>query len=103
MGMGGKAGLRAIDVIGGGLVAACLVGFVWTAAVHNKQTGVQIRELRAMTRAAHREAAAVEVALARQRLVLAERQKTLATTGQLPAEAPVEEYFQTLSKIATGF
>lgn len=103
MRINGKAGLRAIDAIGGGLVAACLMGFVWTAAVHNKRIGREIRELRAMTRTAHRDAGAVELALAQQLSVLAERQKALATTGQLPVEAPVEEYFQTLSRIATGY
>lgn len=97
----GKLLLRIIDVLGGCAVSACVFGFVYLTMVRTDRTAVKIRELTSSIQAARQDARVLAAARDRQRATLVRHQAELAGTGQLPAETPVEEYFQTLSKIAS--
>lgn len=93
--------LGIVDVMGAGTVAACLTGFVWVIAIHNSQTTSEIATLKKSVRSAQQELRSLGIARDQQAAVLESRQAELTETGQLPPEAPVERYFQTLSTLAT--
>ncbi len=101
MRFGSRLSLGIVDVFGAGVVAACLTGFVWLIAVHNSQTTMEVHRLEQSVRNAQRELRKLHAACDRQSAVLESHQAELAETGQLPAEAPVERYFQTLSAFAS--
>jgi len=98
---GNRLSLGIIDVLGAGAVMACLTGFVWSIAIHNSQTVTEISELQQAVRNSQRELRRLDAARDRQATVLASRQAELVETGQLPSEAPVDQYFQTLSVLAS--
>lgn len=96
-----KWSLRVIDVVGGCTVAACLFGLVWFTLIRPDRARAEIVEL---TRLLHRTRQEHRVVLAsrhRQHAALQSYEAKLAKTGQLPTEAPIEEYFQTLSNFAS--
>ncbi len=101
MSRSGKSVLHIIDALGGCTVAACVLGFVWLTMIRNDPTAARIEELTSSVQRARQDVRVLQAAKDRQRVVLTNRQAELATTGQLPAQAPVEEYFQTLSTIAS--
>lgn len=94
------ASVRAVDVVGGLVLAACVTGFFWLTFVQNDQTKNHIDDLRHVIDVARRDIRALERARAGQNRKLAEHQATLEQTGRLPERAPTEEYFKTLSKLA---
>ncbi|MGD2108922.1 MAG: hypothetical protein PVI86_05975 [Phycisphaerae bacterium] len=98
----GGLSLQLVDVLGAVLVAACLTGFVWVIAIYNNQTAAQIDELEQLVRDGRRELRRLGVARDRQDAVLRQRQAELSETGQLPTNAPVEQYFQALSTLASA-
>lgn len=89
-----------VDVIGGGTLAACVVGFIWLSLFHNNATDAHIKELKQWISAGQRDAVVLESAQNEKKALLASRQKELSTTGQVPLTAPIEEYFQRLARIA---
>lgn len=92
---------RIIDVIGGAVVAACVTGFFWSLATGSDLTHGEIAHLtRAIGKASH-EVSSLRAKATLLRGVLAQRRSELDANGQLPAYAPVEEYFQALSASAT--
>ncbi len=93
--------LRVIDLLGGSAVAACALGFVWFVAVGNDRTSTEIRKLTALIANAQRDAQSLQLAQAQQRATLEDRRVKLAERGQLPAKAPIEEYFRTLSALCS--
>jgi len=90
-------GLSWIDVLAGCVVASCLGAFVWLGFVESKQAGHRIDQLSSQLQAARRDTAALLAAREEQKQLLAARTAELAETGQLPAKASVEEYFESLS------
>lgn len=93
---------RIIDVIGGIAVAACVTGFFWSLATGSDLTRVEISRLTRAVGKASREVKALRAEETALREVLAQHRKDLDAGGELPTQAPVEEYFQTLSASATN-
>ncbi len=90
-----------IDLIGGCTVTACLLCFVWLIAIGADRTSDRIEQHRAVMHNARRQLTNARLERDRQRAIIETRQAQLARCGQLPKEAPVEEYFQTLANLAT--
>ena len=88
--------LLAIDIVGGGVVAACLCGFLWLMAVHSDQTTREIREATRTIQTVQQELASLKNVRESQRTILQTRRAELARDGQLPEQIPLEEYFQAL-------
>ena len=96
-----RLSLGITDVLGGCVVAACLVGATWLTLVRNSQTTTEVDELKQLIHAARRDARSLRAAQEQQRATLARHQAELAKTGHLPLVSPIEEYFQTLSRLAS--
>lgn len=89
--------LSLIDVVAGCVVTMCVGGFLWFGLVQNERTRRVTEQLTAQLDAAQRDSAAMLTVLDTQKALLAARAAELARSGQLPATAPVEEYFESLS------
>jgi len=96
----GKLPLLLLDAFGASLSAAGLLVAFWMTLFHNEHATTEIRDFTQMISSATQNLAALRLAGDGQRATLKERQAELATSGQLPAQIPIEEYFQTLSRLA---
>jgi hypothetical protein len=96
-----RLSLGITDVLGGSIVAACLVGAGWLTLVRNNETTGEVDQLKQLIHAARRDARALRAAQEQQLVTLAEYQAELAETGRLPLVPPIEEYFQVLSRLAS--
>lgn len=94
--------LLVIDALGAMAVAACVFGVGWFLTVQADRTTVDRKALSGAIEFAQRELSAVHAACKEQSALFAQREVELATTGQLPERAPIEEYFQVLSNLASG-
>lgn len=92
---------RIIDAVGSVIVAACAAGFFWSIAGGSELTRGEIAHLKKAIEKASTDVRSLRDRQTRLREVLAQRREALERSGQLPAHAPVEEYFQTLSAQAT--
>ncbi|MGB2984559.1 MAG: hypothetical protein WBE26_01640 [Phycisphaerae bacterium] len=101
MGRSRRLSLQIIDMLGGCTVAACLLGFVWLTVVRGDQTAGELKALTRLIHTARQDVRAVRAARDRQRALLEDRQTALADRGHLPTQVPIEEYFQTLSTLAS--
>lgn len=93
--------LRIVDLIGGGTAAACVCGLVWLTILRTDQTSVDIHNLSRSVRTAHLQLVALDAEHERQQNLFEEHQTRLSTRGRLPDEAPVEDYFRALARLAT--
>ncbi len=93
--------LRVVDIVGGCTVAACLLGFIWLTMIRPDRTRSRISELTHVLRQARLDRAVLETVRDKQGVILQGHQARLAKTGQLPPDAPIEEYFQILSSLAS--
>ncbi len=91
-----------VDVVGGGTVAAFVGVFVWLTLVQSDGTALEVSGLRHAVKAARQDLARTRATRDRLLTELASRQAELAKTGRLPDQAPVDEYFQTLSQLAAS-
>lgn len=89
-----------IDVVGGGVVAACVMASGWLALVRADRTRAEVTEMTKLVRVARQDLAALRQARTQQQSRLAQGTAELAERGQLPDQTPVEDYFQTLSELA---
>ena len=96
----GKLPLLLLDVLGASMSATGLLAALWMTFFHNEHATTELRDYTAMISSATQNLAALRSAGDGQRATLKERQVELATSGQLPAQIPIEEYFQTLSRLA---
>jgi len=96
----GKLPLLLLDALGASLSGAGLLAACWMTFFHNEHATTELRDHTAMISSATQNLAALRMAVEGQRATLKERQEELATSGQLPAQIPIEEYFQTLSRLA---
>jgi Tfp pilus assembly protein PilO len=96
----GKLPLLLLDVLGASLLGAGLLAALWMTFFHNEHATTELRDFTQMVSSATQNLAALRSAGDEQRATLKERQVELATSGQLPAQIPIEEYFQTLSRLA---
>jgi hypothetical protein len=89
-----------LDLIGGCTLAAFLLVFLWLTFVRSDGTASQVKELRRVVQTVRQDLGQAMATRDQLRGVLADRQEELAKTGQLPEQTPVDEYFQTLSRLA---
>jgi len=90
-----------IDLAGGALCIGLLGTLAWLALFRGDRTVAEIRELGGTIADARRDLESLRASLDEQRTILQQRQAELATGGQLPDRTPIEEYFQTLSHVAS--
>lgn len=93
--------LRVVDAVGGMIVAACALGFVWTALLEKNPVRTEIAQLRQALSRARDEHHEWQAELERQEARLVDYRTQRARVGRLPAEVPIEAYFQQLSQLAT--
>lgn len=91
-----------MDLIGAAACAGLLSAFVWFACFRGDRTVAEIRELSETITDARRDLVGLRTSLDQQRTILQQRQAELVAGGQLPDETPIEEYFQTLSRVASS-
>lgn len=101
MGLSRQWTLRVVDFFGGCTVAACLLGFIWLTMIRPDRTRTQISELTGVLHQARLDRRVLKTARDKQSTILQGHQARLAKTGQLPTDAPIEEYFRTLSTLAS--
>ncbi len=92
--------LLLLDAIGACLLAGAFLTAAWLTFVHNEHATVEVNELTELISTATQDLKALQTAEERQRAILKERQSELTAGGQLPAKIQIEEYFQTLSRLA---
>ena len=90
-----------MDLTGAAVCAGLMSAFVWFAYFRGDRTVAEIRERSETIADARRDLAALHISLDQQRTILQQRQAELVAGGQLPDETPIEEYFQTLSRVAS--
>lgn len=95
-----KLPLLLLDALGASLSAAGLVTALWITLFHSEHATSEVREYDLKIVSATKDLADLRSAVDRQRATLKERLGELATSGQLPEQIPIEEYFQTLSRLA---
>ncbi len=94
--------LLPIDLIGIAVVGALLSGAGWLAIGSGRESSAEFAELTRLVHGARRDARSLRQATQRQRRVLKSRQAALLHEGGLlPTTAPVEDYFQQLSALAS--
>jgi len=96
----GRLPLLVLDALAATLLAAGFLTAFWMIFLHEAHAAAELGELAHMISTATQDLAALRSAGERQRATLKERQAELATGGQLPAQISIEEYFQTLSRLA---
>lgn len=89
-----------LDLAGGGFLAVVLGMFVWMTLLRTEKTAITLGELERTVQSARVEIDGLRAERDRQRITLKDRRSELQKSGQLPAQAPVEEYFRTLSDLA---
>jgi Tfp pilus assembly protein PilO len=99
MSRSGRVPLLLLDVLGASTLAACLLTVAWLTLFHSDHAVGELRDLQQTINSAAQDLSSLRAAADRQRATLKERQAELATHGQLPAQVPVEEYFQNLSRL----
>ena len=92
--------LLLIDLVGGSVVAACVLASGWLVLVQTERTRAEVNGMAKLARVARQDLAALHRGHAQQQSRLAQGRAELAERGQLPDQTPVEEYFQTLSELA---
>ena len=97
----GNWSLKIVDLIGGGTAAACVCGLVWLTILRSDPTSAEIQNLSRAVRTARLQLAALDAEQERQQNLFEDHQARLSTRGRLPDEAPVEDYFRALSRLAT--
>ncbi len=97
----GQLFLRIIDLLCGCALALCLLGFIWLTVIRENHTKAEIGELNQFIREARKDHRVLQAASHKQSVLLTKRRSELAETDELPADMPVEQYFQTLSSIAS--
>ena len=93
--------MLAIDALGGSITAVFVLVFLWLVLIQNRATTSEVKQLGLTVQTARNGFAQVRGACDRLRASLASHQDELQRTGQLPDQPPVEEYFQTLSELAS--
>ena len=92
--------LVVIDLLGGAVVAGCLIASA-TLIAARLQSGESVTAAPArMIEAAQRDLAALNAAVDRQRAIVEQRRVELEVSGQLPDRTPTEAYFRKLSELA---
>ena len=91
------------DVVGAGLLAACLVTSVWFLFVQSNETTKEIGVLRSRVGQVRRELTSVRQMAEQKSSQLAAIQTELEATGQLPTRTPVDQYSQTVLDLAAHF
>lgn len=94
--------LLVIDALGAMAVAACVFGVGWFLTVQGDRTTVDQKQLGGAIAFAQRNLRAVHAASKEQSALFTQHETELATAGHLPEEAPIEAYFQALSKLASS-
>lgn len=89
-----------IDVLGVCLVGACAVVSTWLLFVRFQQTAEKLDGLNGQILAVREDQQSIDNATVRQVKDLARAEGELALRGQLPVNAPVEAYFETLATVA---
>lgn len=89
-----------LDVAGGGFLVIVLGAFLWMTLLRTDESAVTLAELERAVQTARNEIDGLTTERDRQRTTLKSRRAELQKSGQLPAQAPVEEYFRTLSDLA---
>ncbi len=97
----GNGSLKIVDLIGGGTAAACVCGLVWLTLLRTDPTSAETQVLARAVRTARLQLAALDAEHQRQQNLFEDHQARLSTRGRLPDEAPVEDYFRALSRLAT--
>ncbi len=97
----GNWSLKIVDLIGGGTAAACVCGLVWLTILRSDPTSAEIQNLSRAVRTARLQLAALDAEQEQQQNLFEDHQARLSTLGRLPDEAPVEDYFRALSRLAT--
>ncbi len=96
----GKIPLFLIDAIGGAVVVACLATSFWLTATRVGGGERPTAEPKRLIETARHDLASLVATRDRQQVLYDIRKEKLAESGQLPEQTPVEEYFQTLSRLA---
>ena len=89
-----------IDVLGAVVVAASLFGVFWLTEVRGRSAEDEIASLTRTIGAVRRDLSILQAERDRQKAILRRHAADLADRGRLPEQTPVEEYFQSLSKLA---
>jgi len=97
----GQQSVLVVDLLGSIAVAACVFGCFRIALDPRNDIKAEITALRRSAKAGNRDLAALRAVCDHQRALLYQRQAELAKTGRLPDETPIEQYFQTLSELAS--
>ena len=92
--------LQLVDAIGGAAVVACLLGFVWMTVLQDDAVRRDLDQVSRLTDRARKDHGTLTSELDRQRALLVEYRVLRSRIGQLPSEAPIEDYFQHLSVLA---
>lgn len=92
--------ILAMDVIGGCITAACLLGMVWILTIRTHQTSKEMERLTKTQRVVHRQLSLLQKECDRKRSLILQVQSDMDQNGKLPDHPPIEEYFQTLSMLA---
>ncbi len=92
-----------VDLIGGLVVAAGVCGALWLLVLRENRAPAILRDLNLSARTTEDDIQRARAALHEQQRLLAERKARLESHGRLPDHAPIEEYFQTLSRLAARF
>ncbi len=92
-----------LDLAGGGFLIVVLGAFVWMTLLRTDETALTLAELGRTTQSARNELDGLRAERDRHRATLKTRRAELQKSGQLPAQAPVEEYFRTLSDLAARY
>ncbi|MCH8150358.1 MAG: hypothetical protein IH987_20670 [Planctomycetes bacterium] len=91
------------DVVGAGVLAACLVTSIWFLFVRSSETTREISVLRNRAGSVRRDLTSVRQLAEQKRAELTAIRKKLDATGQLPTRTPVDQYSQTVLDLAARF
>ena len=93
--------LMALDALFAAVLASCLAIGAYLAFVDPDQTTMEIRDFRGGILKSRAELLNLRTERDRLNSLVAERRAILSSSGILPAEMPVEKYFQDLSRLAS--
>lgn len=91
------------DVVGAGVLAACLVTSVWFLFVQSNETTREIGVLRSRAADVRRDLTAVRRLAEQKSSERTATRRELDATGQLPTRTPVDQYSQTVLDLAARF
>jgi hypothetical protein len=89
-----------VDIVAGGMVTVCALASLWFSILGEKRAPRILVELADSVEDARTQIRRVSTQLEQQRRLLAQRRDQLAQQGRLPDEAPIDEYFHILSRLA---